>query len=554
MSYLALYRAWRPQKFEDVIGQDHITKTLKNSLKDKRFSHAYLFSGPRGTGKTSIAKIFAKAVNCESGISEEPCNQCNTCTGITGGSILDVVEIDAASNRGVEEIRDLREKIRFTPTETKYKVYIIDEVHMLTTEAFNALLKTLEEPPSHAIFILATTEPHKLPLTIISRCQRFDFRRISSEKISELLHHIVQSEGLSVEQSALSVIARQSEGGMRDALSLLDQVISFGGKEIKQEDVLRITGRALYQSFSAIAESIKRQDTIGTLNTVLEIIEEGKEPEKILEDLLYYFRDILLYKTAPSLDEMKEKITIDQNLPKIAEGYSENQLYQIIETLNKYYYEIKTTNQRQIILELALIKISRTLNNNQNTVTNDAVAELKSKIEKLESTVERLINNKTDTKPDIIEPGKKHIILNNGYQGSEILDQLKNEFIEKDYQELQKVWQVILQTVREKKVTVYAWLIDGEPVGVTVDKIIIAFNNDMHKNTTDKPTNRELIENVITETIGKKYIIINILQKEWENFNKNINTIVEENLTENDDDFVLNAKDLFGESLIIIKD
>ncbi|MCS3380764.1 DNA polymerase III subunit gamma/tau, partial [Bacillus velezensis] len=225
MGYQALYRVFRPQQFEDVVGQEHITKTLQNALLQKKFSHAYLFSGPRGTGKTSAAKIFAKAVNCEHAPVEEPCNECAACKGITNGSISDVIEIDAASNNGVDEIRDIRDKVKFAPSAVTYKVYIIDEVHMLSIGAFNALLKTLEEPPAHCIFILATTEPHKIPLTIISRCQRFDFKRITSKAIVGRMKTIVDAEQLKVEEGALDIIASAADGGMRDALSLLDQAV-----------------------------------------------------------------------------------------------------------------------------------------------------------------------------------------------------------------------------------------------------------------------------------------------------------------------------------------
>ncbi|MER2256774.1 MAG: DNA polymerase III subunit gamma/tau, partial [Priestia megaterium] len=287
MAYQALYRVYRPQSFNDVVGQQHIIKTLQNALVQEKFSHAYLFSGPRGTGKTTAAKILAKAVNCEKAPIAEPCNECATCRGITDGSISDVIEIDAASNNGVDEIRDIRDKVKYAPSAVRYKVYIIDEVHMLSIGAFNALLKTLEEPPAHVIFILATTEPHKIPLTIISRCQRFDFKRISPEDIVYRMKEVLGSEELEVSEDALYEIAKASEGGMRDALSLLDQSISYSTDKVSLEDVLSITG-AVSQSFIVkIVQAIFNKNIVEALDSVESLIKNGKDPARFVEDLIF---------------------------------------------------------------------------------------------------------------------------------------------------------------------------------------------------------------------------------------------------------------------------
>lgn len=565
MTHLALYRVWRPQSFEDVVGQEHITTTLKNALKEKRFSHAYLFSGPRGTGKTSTAKIFAKTVNCELGNIEEPCNQCNTCKGITNGSILDVVEIDAASNRGVEEIRDLREKVKFAPTEVRYKVYIIDEVHMLTTEAFNALLKTLEEPPSHVIFVLATTEPHKLPLTIISRCQRFDFRRVASDKMIERLNVIISKEGFNIDKPALSLIAKYSEGGMRDALSLVDQVISFGNNNISVEDVLSITGRASRESFSYIVEGISKKDTNKVLNICDQLINEGKDPERILEDLLYYYRDLLLFKSAPSLDEIKEKAIIDSNLSTIADLYDDGQIYQIIEILNKYLYELKNVNQARLVLELALIKISNiSQQEKQMDISNIELTDLKKTVAKLEKKIEQLLqldqstdNHKETSALVTKSPNKGHINKSNITSN---LKQIAGELSPESLQSLLNMWPQILQGIRDRKVTVHAWLLDGEPVGISNQKIIIAFNNVMHRDTTDKPAHKQLIEEIIYETLQKQYSIICIMQKEWRTFLEADQQDLSNDLANHfsnsnkESDLTSRAIKIFGNELVEIKD
>lgn len=571
MAYLALYRAWRPQTFGDVVGQEHITQTLKNALKGNRYSHAYLFSGPRGTGKTSIAKIFAKALNCEVGVDGEPCNQCFSCKGIVEGSIMDVVEIDAASNRGVEEIRELREKIKFVPTEVSNKVYIIDEVHMLTTEAFNALLKTLEEPPEHVVFILATTEPHKLPLTIISRCQRFDFKRVASESMIARLKQIVREEGYQIEQEALSVIARHAEGGMRDALSLLDQVLSNSKETVSFNDVLRITGRASRSAFSQITRNIHNNEVAKVLQVLADLIQDGKDPERLLEDLLYYYRDLLLYKSAPNIDESLEKVHNEPSFEEIANLYSFEQIYQVMEILNKYLKEIKSTNQTRLILELAILRIAKLPEATepidqvmQHTPDGD-IEILKLRIAELESKVAQLTQEPIFSKKSSEQNNdKKPTTIIQGLNDSRViskLEQLSERFSEVNLQNLKQQWGKILQTVKNKRVTVHAWLIDGEPVAAASNIVIIAFNNLMHRETTEKAGNRQLIEEVISELLGNSYNIYTVMQKDWltfleqhQNTNESNDQVPKVETENKEEDFITTAIELFGEEIVVIKD
>ena len=318
MSYTALYRKFRPGGFEDVKGQDHIVQTLKNQIKAERIGHAYLFCGTRGTGKTSVAKIFAKAVNCEHPVDGSPCGQCAMCQKIAEGTSMNVIEIDAASNNGVDNIREIREEVAYRPTEGKYKVYIIDEVHMLSIGAFNALLKTLEEPPEYVIFILATTEVHKIPITILSRCQRYDFKRITIDTIAARMSQLMETEHVEVEEKAIRYIAKAADGSMRDALSLLDQCIAFYlGQKLKYDDVLEVLGAVDTDIFSRMLRQVMARDVAGVLQTVEELVMQGRELTQLVADFTWYLRNLLLVKSSDNMEDVLDVST--ENLIQLKE-------------------------------------------------------------------------------------------------------------------------------------------------------------------------------------------------------------------------------------------
>lgn len=588
MAHKALYRTWRSQLFADLVGQRHIIRTLQNSLKEGRLSHAYLFSGPRGTGKTSAAKILAKAVNCSQGIVTEPCNECEPCRKITDGTEIGVLEIDAASNRGIDEIRSLRDKMIFAYNEVRFKVYIIDEVHMLTTEAFNALLKTLEEPPPNVLFILATTEPHKLPATIVSRCQRFDFERISLDDQVKRMELICRQEGISIDEDAVQYIARLSEGGMRDALSLLDQMISYTGESITYADVLSLTGGIETDFFEKLAAAIRDGDAGQALQLIEQMMQKGKSAHRCIDNVLLYYRDILMIKMVPASVAITDRILDASRFAPIAESYSETKLFRIIEVLNQYQTEMKYSTQPQTLLEVAVLKLCTLDKDGASEGMSHAsviqaaapapeeLSALKERIAQLERQLLKLMQSgvaapATDKSNHNALPRNEATHIRPSHSSASTSAQrspaVKLEPYLKSaqgelFRQARTQWSQILAAVKEGKIMVHAWLVNGEPVASHDDSILVAFKSPIHRETTEKQSNKQFIEQVLTLQLGQPVRLATVMMKEWKEAQSrhDVASPVEDLQLEQpshedqQQEWIEEAVKLFGEDLVIIKD
>ncbi|WEZ08817.1 DNA polymerase III subunit gamma/tau [Priestia flexa] len=558
MAYQALYRVYRPQSFQDVVGQRHIIKTLQNALVLEKFSHAYLFSGPRGTGKTTAAKILAKAVNCEHAPVSEPCNECATCRGITDGSISDVIEIDAASNNGVDEIRDIRDKVKYAPSAVRYKVYIIDEVHMLSIGAFNALLKTLEEPPPHVIFILATTEPHKIPLTIISRCQRFDFKRISPDDIVYRMKEVLISEDVNVADEALYEVAKASEGGMRDALSLLDQAISYSENEVTLDDVLSITGAVSHTFMLQIVRSIAEKNLVSALHAVEQLIQNGKDPVRFLEDLIFYYRDVLLYQSSSEMEHLMEKAVVSEEFKELASQLPAEGIYSIINQLNQTQQEMKWTNHPRVLLEVALVKLAQSSSKKKTVASEED--DLLQKVKMLEAQVNHLKENGVQVQQSQQETSDQKVKrqVRSQYKVPigkvhEVLKQASRQELE----EVKRLWAEVLETLRQQNKASHAALLsNSEPVASSSKSFILKFKYEIHCKMAAENNNnvRDNLENILYTLSGSKREMVAIPDNEWD---KVRGDFLQEQQGNNgsqkeEDPLISEAKKLFGEELIEI--
>lgn len=531
MSYLVLARKWRPQKFEDVVNQKHVVLTLQNALKTNRLANAYLFAGPRGIGKTTIARILAKAINCEKATKDNPCNQCDSCNDITEGRSLDVFEIDGASNRGIDEVRNLRESLKYAPNPGKYKIYIIDEVHMLTTEAFNALLKTLEEPPSRVMFMFATTEPHKVPATIISRCQRFDFKRISINEIIQQLKHVCVQEQIDIDDDSLHLIARKAEGSMRDSQSLLDQAISFCGTKIVANDIIDILGVIDWEIYFNFTNNITDNDLKGAFQLVEDIFNNGHDLVEFLLGVNEHLRNILITKTVGSVDFIEASDNYRQRYKELTTQFEEQDLLRLIQIASDAQYGIKRSTNPRLYLEMVVTKMiqldkvqkidtlihsidilkekiledNRTVTNNTKTSSfstnqakvplplNNAVIDQKKSLES-EKNVIRDVQDKT-TSQTVAEKKAVQSSLNQIEEVDERDSRVTIEMIEKQ-------WSHIIEEIKKQKIALGSFLNEGWPERIDGSELIVAFGmeNGFHISSINR--NRRSIEEIIREVIG----------------------------------------------------
>ncbi|MCF6097593.1 DNA polymerase III subunit gamma/tau [Thermovorax subterraneus] len=599
MAYIALYRKYRPKDFDEIVGQEAIVRTLKNQVKSGKIGHAYLFCGMRGTGKTSTARVLAKALNCEQGPTDTPCNRCRNCTAINEGAMMDVIEMDAASNRGIDDIRALRERVNFPPSEGRYRVYIIDEVHMLTTEAFNALLKTLEEPPRHVVFILATTEPNKLPATILSRCMRFDFKKVQAREMLPHLKRIAQENGIEADERALAFIARNSQGSMRDALSLLDKALSYGGNRLTFEDALSLFGAVGDDLLIDIAKAAKERNPGRILDVIEEVVESGKDLVRFVDDLMSLYRNMLMVEIGASR-ELVDLTDEDYNsLKALTKVYSTEEILNSLDLLKKAAGDVRWATQPRIVLETAMVKLAMPELWAGNVGETARLTALEERIEELERRLKELIENSARFEQE--KENKTSETLNGEVEGEGIIEgkaayekeklrkaeegtagknikavkiSAKGEFSKNSPNELQNApeekaaesperkgqgddgaleklkakWQDVLEELEKSgKMALVNVMRECrvEPIDMKNGMLVLSFGGyDGHKTLIEMQ--KKLIEEGIKSITGLE-VIIKGLKK-----NEEVAASKDEDVS--DEEFIRSAVELFGEDLVEIED
>ena len=556
MSYLALYRKYRPVDFNSVYGQEEVVTVLKNAIISGKISHAYLFCGPRGTGKTTIAKIIARLVNCDNLVDGNPCGKCYNCLNYLNSN--DIVEIDAASNNGVDEIRELRDKINLVPSNAKYKVYIIDEVHMLTTQAFNALLKTLEEPPSHVIFILATTEPHKIPLTIASRCQKFRFSKIDDEKIVARLSEICKLEDISIDNDSLFEIARLSDGGMRDAINFLDQLVAYSSDDIKIDDVYKVNGSVSYAELFNLLTYIINNDKVKIIEFIDDLNASGKDINKFLEELLIFLKDVILYKNANVLSNIAIK---NEYVKLIADMYENTDLYKLIESLNVVQNNIKISSHSSIIFMTSILKysdlnFSDNAELNSNSTSDYSNMDLKSNVQDDDSNLVKEVTKNEIKNNDKLSLQDEEIRINNALALAS----------KQDLSYFKSKWNGIDDFLDDSDFSVVSGLLKDCNIVVGSKKYIILESNTL--SIVDRiNSNLEIVEKLFEKLFNYKVYVVAVDSNKWINIKnkyisdlkngikyyvKDINSNVNNNGIDNSssiDDLI----DLVGENVIEYK-
>ncbi|MCP2240743.1 DNA polymerase III subunit gamma/tau [Thermoanaerobacterium thermosaccharolyticum] len=514
--YQSLYRKYRPRNFSEVLGQNHIIRTLKNQIKTGRIGHAYLFCGTRGTGKTSVAKIFAKAVNCPNSVEGEPCNRCQICESANNNSLIDIIEIDAASNNSVDDVRELRDNIIYAPSICKYKVYIIDEVHMLSGSAFNALLKTLEEPPSHAIFILATTEPNKIPATILSRCQRFDFKRIPSRVISQNIKKIAKDSNISIENSAIAMIARHGNGSMRDAISILEQCVSYNDV-LTYDDVCDILGTVNDDTLYTLVKSINDRNAKEVINQIDKLMLYGIDVSNLIKAMLSFLRDVVIYKTCGTESEEILETEINDKILKASE-FDMSFLSNAIEKLIDLQGKIRYAQSPRILFEITVLKLI----NPEISPDIDSILDRIKKLENRLNNVKVAFNGENDagiiSKKDVVKSEK-------GVQDDEVAaDEIKKEHIEitesadkSDKIDVNEVFNKALNIIKKDRPMIFSFLSLGKPY-LKDGNFMIEYpkEHEFYKDELNKVENKDYIKDIIKKLTGKDYIV-NVVVKKNEN-------------------------------------